>query len=82
MASTLSNSNVFETNPYEGHPNLSELEAEVLWEYARLAQNVKEVSLHAHTVSFPLCETFSRAAISHRVFYIGRGRNASAERGA
>ena len=34
---------VLESNPYEGHPNLSELEAEVLWQYAKLAQNIKEV---------------------------------------
>ena len=44
MASSLSSSTVFEANPYEGHPALSELEAEVLWQYAKLAQNVKEVS--------------------------------------
>ena len=37
---------VFETNPYEGHPGLSELEAEVLWEYAKLSQNLKEVRDH------------------------------------
>ena len=34
---------VLEINPYDGHPNLSELEAEVLWQYAKLAQNIKEV---------------------------------------
>lgn len=39
----LSTSNVAEENPYEGHPSLTELEAEVLWQYAKLAQNVKEV---------------------------------------
>ncbi|KAL1947989.1 hypothetical protein VTO73DRAFT_13713 [Trametes versicolor] len=44
MSSALSNSTVFETNPYEGHPNLSELEAEVLWQYAKLSQNIKESS--------------------------------------
>ena len=32
-------------NPYEGHPSLSQLEAAVLWEYAKLAQNVGMVSL-------------------------------------
>ncbi len=52
MATSLSNSTIHETNPYEGHPNLSELEAEVLWEYARLAQNVKEVSLPCVLPSF------------------------------
>lgn len=28
-------------NPYELHPNLTPLEAEVLWEYAKLAYHVK-----------------------------------------
>ncbi|KIJ44200.1 hypothetical protein M422DRAFT_168629 [Sphaerobolus stellatus SS14] len=28
-------------NPYEDHPELSKLEADVLWEYAKLAKNVK-----------------------------------------
>lgn len=48
MATSLSNSTTFDTNPYEGHPNLSELEAEVLWQYALLAQNVKEVRAFHH----------------------------------
>lgn len=30
-------------NPYEGHQELTKLEAEVLWEYAKLAKNVKSV---------------------------------------
>jgi hypothetical protein len=34
---------IFAENPYEGHPNLSVLEGEVLWEYAKLAQHVKQV---------------------------------------
>lgn len=33
-----------DVNPYESHPDLSELESEVLWQYAKLAQNIKEVS--------------------------------------
>ena len=50
--STALSSSVFESNPYEGHPNLSELEAGVLWQYAKLSQNIKEVqcsplTLHA-----------------------------------
>lgn len=32
-----------EVNPYEDHPELTRLEAEVLWEYAKLAKNVKHV---------------------------------------
>ncbi len=42
MATSLSSS-LHEANPYEGHPNLNELEAEVLWQYAKLSQNIKEV---------------------------------------
>ncbi|KIP12359.1 hypothetical protein PHLGIDRAFT_21144 [Phlebiopsis gigantea 11061_1 CR5-6] len=51
MATSLSSSNVFETNPYEGHPSLSELEAEVLWQYAKLAQNVKELTAETRRLS-------------------------------
>lgn len=43
MATSLSGSAIYENNPYDGHPNMSDLEAEVLWEYAKLSQNVKEV---------------------------------------
>lgn len=34
---------IFIENPYVGHPELTSLEADVLWEYAKLAQNVKQV---------------------------------------
>jgi hypothetical protein len=30
-------------NPYHSHPSLTPLEAEVLWEYAKLAQNLRMV---------------------------------------
>lgn len=33
-----------EINAYEGHPELTQLEAEVLWEYAKFAKQVKQVS--------------------------------------
>jgi hypothetical protein len=36
-------SEVFIKNPYESHPSLTSTEAEVLWEYAKLAQHVKDV---------------------------------------
>lgn len=39
----MSASDVFDFNPYEAHPSLSPLEADVLWEYAKLSQHVKEV---------------------------------------
>ncbi|KAI9065367.1 hypothetical protein FKP32DRAFT_1674722 [Trametes sanguinea] len=51
MSSTLSSSSIFESNPYEGHPNLSELEAEVLWQYAKLSQNIKELIAETRRVS-------------------------------
>jgi hypothetical protein len=39
---------VFEHNPYRDHPALSELESELLWEYAKLAQHVKEVRIQSY----------------------------------
>lgn len=39
----MSTSDIFHLNPYEAHLNLSPLEADVLWEYAKLSQHVKEV---------------------------------------
>ena len=35
---------IFEVNPYENHPELSQTEAEVLWEYAKLNQRLKIVN--------------------------------------
>jgi hypothetical protein len=37
------NYHILMSNPYDAHPSLSQLEAAVLWEYARLAQNVRMV---------------------------------------
>jgi len=34
---------IFEVNPYENHPELTQTEAEVLWEYAKLNQRLKIV---------------------------------------
>jgi DASH complex subunit DAD3 len=46
MTTTVTNpDSIFETNPYETHPSLSPLEADVLWEYAKLSQHVKEVCI-------------------------------------
>ncbi|KAK7694005.1 hypothetical protein QCA50_003581 [Cerrena zonata] len=42
---------VLDINPYEGHPNLSELEAEVLGQYAKLAQNIKELVVETRRLS-------------------------------
>ncbi|TEB36432.1 hypothetical protein FA13DRAFT_1787872 [Coprinellus micaceus] len=35
-------SDIFSVNPYDGHPQLKPVEAEVLWEYAKLAQNLSQ----------------------------------------
>ena len=40
---TKDNDEIFTRNPYESQPSLSPLEAEVLWEYAKLAQHIKNV---------------------------------------
>ncbi|PBK93227.1 hypothetical protein ARMGADRAFT_929711 [Armillaria gallica] len=42
---------VFLNNPYTGHPSLTPLEADVLWEYAKLAANVKQVASKAKGLS-------------------------------
>lgn len=38
-------SQIFEVNPYENHPELTQTEAELLWEYAKLNQRLKIVSV-------------------------------------
>ncbi|KAF8469915.1 DASH complex subunit Dad3-domain-containing protein [Gautieria morchelliformis] len=40
-----------EVNPYEGHLELTRLEGEVLWEYAKLAKNVKNLLLKTRELS-------------------------------
>lgn len=57
MTSPISSNDVFNANPYESHPSLTTIEAEVLWEYAKLAQHIKLVGSHrisnAHHVETP-----------------------------
>ena len=36
---------IFEVNPYENHPELTQTEAELLWEYAKLNQRLKIVGI-------------------------------------
>jgi DASH complex subunit DAD3 len=43
MTSPSPANDIFDINPYESHPSLTTTEAEVLWEYAKLAQYVKLV---------------------------------------
>ncbi|KAJ7257875.1 DASH complex subunit Dad3-domain-containing protein [Mycena haematopus] len=42
---------VFVENPYLNHPSLSSIEAEVLWEYAKLAQNLKLLKQKTHNLT-------------------------------
>ena len=38
-----SKSQIFSINPYGDHANLTQIEADVLWEYAKLNQHIKDV---------------------------------------
>jgi len=51
QAASISGSEAFVKNPYESHPSLTATEAEVLWEYAKLAQHVKKATLMAQKLS-------------------------------
>ncbi|KAF8881720.1 DASH complex subunit Dad3-domain-containing protein [Mucidula mucida] len=42
---------IFIENPYSGHQELTTLEADVLWEYAKLAQNVKQLTAKSKTLT-------------------------------
>ena len=44
MSSQPSNE-IFLVNPYQSHASLTPVEAEILWEYAKLAQNLRTVCL-------------------------------------
>ncbi|BEJ11915.1 hypothetical protein CspHIS471_0203750 [Cutaneotrichosporon sp. HIS471] len=52
--------NINTTNPYADHPQLSTLEGEVLWEYAKLADKVKKLCLEKE---MKLVFTMYRAAV-------------------
>ena len=45
-ASAASSSQIFSVNPYENHPSLTQIEADVLWEYAKLNQHIKDVRIY------------------------------------
>ncbi|KAF8226786.1 hypothetical protein L208DRAFT_1393290 [Tricholoma matsutake] len=51
MTSPISSNDVFNANPYESHPSLTTIEAEVLWEYAKLAQHIKLVTQKTRLLS-------------------------------
>ncbi|KAH7107657.1 DASH complex subunit Dad3-domain-containing protein [Auriculariales sp. MPI-PUGE-AT-0066] len=42
---------VLQKNPYEGHPQLSQLEQEVLWEYAKMHVIAKSISAELRNLS-------------------------------
>ncbi|KAG1756324.1 DASH complex subunit Dad3-domain-containing protein [Suillus paluster] len=44
-------SGIFDVNPYESHPSLTALEADVLWEYAKLSQHVKDLTVTTKQLS-------------------------------
>jgi len=51
MTSPVPASDIFNNNPYGSHPSLTTTEAEILWEYAKLAQHVKLVTQKTRLLS-------------------------------
>ncbi|KAI9466353.1 DASH complex subunit Dad3-domain-containing protein [Lactarius psammicola] len=51
MSATSGGSQIFTVNPYEDHPSLSPLETEVLWEYAKLNQHIKDLVVQTRTLN-------------------------------
>ncbi|KAI9437815.1 DASH complex subunit Dad3-domain-containing protein [Lactarius psammicola] len=48
---TSGGSQIFTINPYEDHPSLSPHEAEVLWEYAKLNQHIKDLVIQTRSLN-------------------------------
>jgi len=46
-----SSSPIFSVNPYENHPSLTQLQADVLWEYAKLNQHIKDLVAQTRSLS-------------------------------
>ncbi|KAK7690148.1 hypothetical protein QCA50_006797 [Cerrena zonata] len=44
-------SGLHNVNPYEGYSSVTGLESEVLWQYAKLAQNIKELAAETRRLS-------------------------------
>ncbi|KAH9996827.1 DASH complex subunit Dad3-domain-containing protein [Russula vinacea] len=44
-------SQIFSVNPYEDHPSLTQIEADVLWEYAKLNQHIKDLVIQTRSLS-------------------------------
>jgi DASH complex subunit DAD3 len=54
------NSQIFSVNPYEDHPSLTQIEADVLWEYAKLNQHIKDVRF---VITTPIATAFTRSQL-------------------
>jgi len=48
---TTSSSEIFTVNPYEDHPGLTQIEADVLWEHAKLNQHIKDLVIRTRSLS-------------------------------
>ncbi|KIJ69153.1 hypothetical protein HYDPIDRAFT_123307 [Hydnomerulius pinastri MD-312] len=51
MSVSTSTNDIFDVNPYESHTSLTTTEAEVLWEYAKLAQHIKDLTTRTKELS-------------------------------
>ncbi|KAI0006148.1 DASH complex subunit Dad3-domain-containing protein [Russula compacta] len=49
--SATSSNQIFSVNPYENHPSLTQVEADVLWEYAKLNQHIKDLITQTRSLS-------------------------------
>ncbi|KAI0032838.1 DASH complex subunit Dad3-domain-containing protein [Vararia minispora EC-137] len=47
----MSAQDVFQHNPYDDHPSLTPFEADVLWEYAKLSQHIKDLIVQTRRLS-------------------------------
>ncbi|KAI0053892.1 hypothetical protein FA95DRAFT_1578999 [Auriscalpium vulgare] len=48
---TAPSSQIFDINPYDDHPSLTQAEADVLWEYAKLNQHIKNLVVQTRQLS-------------------------------
>lgn len=62
MTAVAPQNTIFDVNPYEDHPSLSPVEADILWEYAKLNQHIKDVR------TTPVLTVSSSLTFGHRVF--------------
>ncbi|KII88089.1 hypothetical protein PLICRDRAFT_611382 [Plicaturopsis crispa FD-325 SS-3] len=42
---------IFDTNPYESHPALTQTQADVLWEYAKLSRHINSLTAETRRLS-------------------------------